>query len=161
LNWINNAPASGTGSWHLFDKLEDLRPLLKRTFWLARRLTRMARNSQTALCVATLIASFALCATGAYAGPNGPIITTVRISNMSSIRPDLNMRAPTRGADTVNRDFDDLLARFVSSASSFERQGQVDDLLGRRGSVSLSKPQVRRAARHLAATSSQPEKSRN
>jgi hypothetical protein len=87
---------------------------------------------------------------------------------MSSIRRDLTMRAPVRGADTVNRDFNDLLARFVSSASSFERQAQVDDLLGRRNPGSLSEPQVRRAARHLAATSSQatgktaqPEKSRD
>jgi hypothetical protein len=160
LNWINNGRASSgailvaaaadvTG----VNPGEPARP--------AVRLTHMARNSQIALCAATLIASFALCTTGAYAGPNGPIITTVRISNMSSIRPDLTVRAPTRSADTVNRDFDDLWARFVSSASSFERQAQVDDLLGRRGSVSLGKPQVRRAARHLAADSSQTEKSRN
>jgi hypothetical protein len=120
----------------------------------------MARNFHAALCAATLIAGVALCATGAYAGPNGPIITTVRISNISSIRPDLTVRAPMR-AETVNQDFNDLLARFVSSASSFERQAHVDELLDRRGSVSLGKPQVRRAARHLAADSSQTEKSRN
>jgi hypothetical protein len=61
----------------------------------------------------------------------------------------------------MNRDFDDLWARFVSSASSFERQAQVDDLLRRSDSASLGKPQVRRAARNVAASSSQPEKSRN
>jgi hypothetical protein len=70
------------------------------------------------------------------------------------------MRAPMRGADTVNRDFNDLYARFVSSVSSFKRQAEVGDLLGRQESASLGTAQVRRAARHLASSQLPTGKSR-
>lgn len=50
----------------------------------------------------------------------------------------------------VNREFNDLWLRFVSSVSSFVRQNEVDNLLRSRTPVSISQQQVRKAARDLA-----------
>lgn len=50
----------------------------------------------------------------------------------------------------VNREFNDLWLRFVSSVSSFVRQNEVDNLLRARTPVSISQQQVRKAARDLA-----------
>lgn len=51
----------------------------------------------------------------------------------------------------VNRDFNDLWIRFVSSVSSFVRQGEVDALLRSSTPSAVSHQQVRKAARDLAA----------
>ena len=49
-----------------------------------------------------------------------------------------------------NREFNDLLLRFVSSVSSFVRQNNVDDLLRTRIAGAISQQQVRKSARDLA-----------
>ncbi|MES2323962.1 MAG: hypothetical protein V4633_17020 [Pseudomonadota bacterium] len=51
----------------------------------------------------------------------------------------------------VNRDFNDLWLRFVSSVSSFVRQNEVDKLLRSGMPSAISGQQVRKAARDLAA----------
>ena len=51
----------------------------------------------------------------------------------------------------VNRDFNDLWLRFVSSVSSFVRQNEVDKLLRSAMPSAISGQQVRKAARDLAA----------
>lgn len=51
----------------------------------------------------------------------------------------------------VNRDFNDLWLRFVSSVSSYVRQNEVDKLLRSAMPSSISGQQVRKAARDLAA----------
>jgi hypothetical protein len=51
----------------------------------------------------------------------------------------------------VNRDFNDLWLRFVSSVSSYVRQNEVDKLLRSGMPSSISGQQVRKAARDLAA----------
>ncbi|MFL0355811.1 hypothetical protein ACI5KX_04970 [Erythrobacter sp. GH1-10] len=51
----------------------------------------------------------------------------------------------------VNRDFNDLWIRFVSSVSSFVRQNEVDTLLRSATPGAISQQQVRKAARDLAA----------
>jgi hypothetical protein len=51
----------------------------------------------------------------------------------------------------VNRDFNDLWIRFVSSVSSFIRQNEVDALLRSAMPSPISHQQVRKAARDLAA----------
>ena len=51
----------------------------------------------------------------------------------------------------VNRDFNDLWIRFVSSVSSYVRQNDVDTLLRSSVPGSISQQQVRKAARDLAA----------
>lgn len=51
----------------------------------------------------------------------------------------------------VNRDFNDLWIRFVSSVSAFVRQNEVDKLLRNSMPSSVSGQQVRKAARDLAA----------
>jgi hypothetical protein len=51
----------------------------------------------------------------------------------------------------VNRDFNDLWLRFVSSVSSFVRQNEVDKLLRSGMPSSISAQQVRKAARDLAS----------
>jgi hypothetical protein len=51
----------------------------------------------------------------------------------------------------VNRDFNDLWIRFVSSVSSFVRQNEVDALLRSATPSPISHQQVRKAARDLAA----------
>lgn len=51
----------------------------------------------------------------------------------------------------VNRDFNDLWIRFVSSVSSFVRQSEVDSLLRAATPSPISHQQVRKAARDLAA----------
>ena len=51
----------------------------------------------------------------------------------------------------VNRDFNDLWLRFVSSVSSFVRQNEVDKLLRAGLPSSISAQQVRKAARDLAS----------
>lgn len=51
----------------------------------------------------------------------------------------------------VNRDFNDLWIRFVSSVSSYVRQNEVDKLLRSGMPASISAQQVRKAARDLAA----------
>lgn len=50
----------------------------------------------------------------------------------------------------VNREFNDLWLRFVSSVSSFVRQNEVDQLLRARTPSAISQQQVRKAARDLA-----------
>ncbi len=50
----------------------------------------------------------------------------------------------------VNREFNDLWLRFVSSVSSFVRQNEVNNMLTSRTPVSISQQQVRKAARDLA-----------
>lgn len=50
----------------------------------------------------------------------------------------------------VNRDFNDLWIRFVSSVSNYVRQNEVDQLLRARSPVAVSQQQVRKAARDLA-----------
>jgi hypothetical protein len=50
-----------------------------------------------------------------------------------------------------NREFNDLLLRFVSSVSWFVRQNNVDDLLRSKIPSSLSQQQIRKAGRDLAA----------
>lgn len=58
------------------------------------------------------------------------------------------------GGDTggmVNRDFNDLWLRFVSSVSAFIRQNEVDKLLRASLPSAISQQQVRKAARDLAA----------
>jgi hypothetical protein len=51
----------------------------------------------------------------------------------------------------VNRDFNDLWLRFVSSVSSYVRQNEVDKLLRSGMPSSISAQQVRKAARDLAS----------
>ncbi len=51
----------------------------------------------------------------------------------------------------VNRDFNDLWLRFVSSVSSFIRQNEVDSLLRSSTPGAVSQQQVRKAARDLAS----------
>ncbi len=51
----------------------------------------------------------------------------------------------------VNRDFNDLWLRFVSSVSSYVRQNEVDKLLRSSMPSAISGQQVRKAARDLAA----------
>src|SRR5262249_23050178 len=51
----------------------------------------------------------------------------------------------------VNRDFNDLWLRFVSSVSSFVRQNEVDKLLRASLPAAVSHQQVRKAARDLAS----------
>ena len=51
----------------------------------------------------------------------------------------------------VNRDFNDLWLRFVSSVSSYVRQNEVDKLLRASMPSSISGQQVRKAARDLAS----------
>ncbi|MFM0631236.1 hypothetical protein [Paraburkholderia xenovorans] len=51
----------------------------------------------------------------------------------------------------VNRDFNDLWLRFVSSVSSYVRQSEVDKLLRAAVPSTVSQQQVRKAARDLAA----------
>ncbi|KRD41343.1 hypothetical protein ASE38_17200 [Cellulomonas sp. Root930] len=51
----------------------------------------------------------------------------------------------------VNRDFNDLWIRFVSSVSSFIRQNEVDSLLRSATPSPISHQQVRKAARDLAS----------
>ena len=58
------------------------------------------------------------------------------------------------GGDTVgqvNRDFNDLWIRFVSSVSSFVRQNEVDRLLRADAPFAVGHQQIRKAARDLAA----------
>src|SRR5262249_3284025 len=50
----------------------------------------------------------------------------------------------------VNRDFNDLWLRFVSSVSAFVRQDEVDRLLRSKVPSAISQQQVRKAARDLA-----------
>lgn len=50
----------------------------------------------------------------------------------------------------VNRDFNDLWIRFVSSVSNYVRQNEVDQLLRARSPVAISQQQLRKAARDLA-----------
>lgn len=50
----------------------------------------------------------------------------------------------------VNRDFNDLWLRFVSSVSNFVRQNEVDQLLRARTPAPVNQQQVRKAARDLA-----------
>ena len=52
--------------------------------------------------------------------------------------------------DFVNRNFNDLWLRFVSSVSEFVRQGEVDKLLRAGIPSAVSQQQVRKAARDLA-----------
>jgi len=54
-------------------------------------------------------------------------------------------------AGMVNRDFNDLWIRFVSSVSSFIRQNEVDSLLRSGMPSPISHQQVRKAARDLAS----------
>lgn len=51
----------------------------------------------------------------------------------------------------VNREFNDLWIRFVSSVSSFVRQNEVDQLLRSRMPSAISQQQVRKSARDLAS----------
>lgn len=58
------------------------------------------------------------------------------------------------GGDTnnmVNREFNDLWLRFVSSVSAFIRQSEVDNLLRSAVPSAISQQQVRKAARDLAS----------
>ena len=50
----------------------------------------------------------------------------------------------------VNREFNDLWLRFVSSVSNFIRQNEVDHMLRARSPSAISQQQVRKAARDLA-----------
>jgi hypothetical protein len=50
----------------------------------------------------------------------------------------------------VNRDFNDLWIRFVSSVSNFVRQNEVDQLLRSRTPAPINQQQVRKSARDLA-----------
>ncbi|MBW8840890.1 MAG: hypothetical protein JF608_03595 [Sphingomonadales bacterium] len=64
----------------------------------------------------------------------------------------MTMGAP--GGDTtnmVNREFNDLWLRFVSSVSAFIRQTEVDNLLRSAVPSAISQQQVRKAARDLAS----------
>ena len=54
------------------------------------------------------------------------------------------------GAGMVNREFNDLWLRFVSSVSSFVRQNDVEKLLRAPVPAAISQQQVRKAARDLA-----------
>ena len=51
----------------------------------------------------------------------------------------------------VNREFNDLWLRFVSSVSNYVRQSEVDQLLRARVANAISQQQVRKAARDLAS----------
>ena len=51
----------------------------------------------------------------------------------------------------INRDFNDLWLRFVSSVSSFVRQNEIDTLLRSATPGAISQQQVRKAARDLSA----------
>jgi hypothetical protein len=53
--------------------------------------------------------------------------------------------------DFVNREFNDLWIRFVSSVSEFVRQAEVDNLLRARLPRAVGQQQVRKAARDLAS----------
>jgi hypothetical protein len=55
------------------------------------------------------------------------------------------------GAGLVNREFNDLWLRFVSSVSSFVRQNEVERLLRAPVPAAISQQQVRKAARDIAA----------
>ena len=55
------------------------------------------------------------------------------------------------GAGLVNREFNDLWLRFVSSVSSFVRQNEVEKLLRAPVPAAISQQQVRKAARDIAA----------
>ncbi len=50
----------------------------------------------------------------------------------------------------INREFNDLWLRFVSSVSNFIRQTEVDNMLRARTASAISQQQVRKAARDLA-----------
>lgn len=55
------------------------------------------------------------------------------------------------GGGLVNREFNDLWLRFVSSVSSFVRQNEIEKLLRAPVPAAISQQQVRKAARDLAA----------
>jgi hypothetical protein len=55
------------------------------------------------------------------------------------------------GGGLVNREFNDLWLRFVSSVSSFVRQNEVERLLRAPVPAAISQQQVRKAARDVAA----------
>ena len=94
---------------------------------------------------------------GAQGGPNNPSAPAI-----SPMRPDFTMRPPrsfrdpaaatgTTQQDPVNRDFNELWSRFVSSVSGYDRQASVDSTLRTQRPQAASRRHVRRAARNVAA----------